>query len=153
MAAAARHPKRLTVQGRRTLMTSPRAMRHAPPSGELINAVLQYADVSVDLGGGRTLYRLSARRMADPVITGPLGREGPRLADVGVVWDEVEDEIFRVLDAALGEPAGRGARLARRPRGAALRAHRRRPGLPRRVGRPGVRRGVAGRRHRPQGFA
>ncbi len=111
MATAARQPKRLTVQGRRTLMTSPRAMRHAPPSGELINAVLQYADVSTDMGGGRTLYRLSARRMADPVITGPLGREAPRLADVGVVWDEVEDEIFRVLDAALGDrldetPAG-----------------------------------------------
>ena len=103
MAAAARHPKRLTNQGRRTLMTSPRALRGAPPSGELINTVLQYADVSVDMGGGRTLYRLSPRRMADPVITGPLGREAPRLADVGVVWDEVEDEIFRVLDAALGD--------------------------------------------------
>ena len=104
-------PKRLTAQGRRTLMSSPRAMRHAAPSGELINAVLQYADVSVDLGGGRTLYRLSARRMDDPVIAGPLGREAARLADVGVVWDETEDEIFRVLDAAAGDaldaaPAG-----------------------------------------------
>lgn len=111
MASAARNPKRLTVQGRRTLMTSPRAMRSAPPSGELINTVLQYADVSTDLGGGRTLLRLSARRMADAVITGPLGREGPRLADVAVIWDEAEDEIFRVLDAAGGDhlepvPAG-----------------------------------------------
>lgn len=112
MAAARKTPaKRLTPQGRRTLMTSPRAMRNAPPSGELISAVLQYADVSVDLGGGRTLLRLSARRMADPVITGPLGREAPRLADVGVVWDEDEDEIFRVLDAGAGDaleavPAG-----------------------------------------------
>ena len=113
-AAAPRSPKaakRLTVQGRRTLMTSPRAMRHAPPSGELINAVLQYADVSIDLGGGRTLYRLSERRMADPVIAGALGREAPRLGDVGVVWDECEDEIFRVLDAGAGDalesaPAG-----------------------------------------------
>lgn len=111
MATAARSPKRLTVQGRRTLMTSPRAMRNAPPSGELISAVLQYADVSLDLGGGRTLLRLSARRMADAVITGPLGREAPRLADVAVVWDEGEDEIFRVLDSAMGDhldavPAG-----------------------------------------------
>ncbi len=109
--AAARQPKRLTVQGRRTLMTSGRALRHTAPSGELINAILQYADVSTDMGGGRTLLRLSARRMADPVITGPLGREGPRLADVAVVWDECEDEIFRVLDAAAGDrmdatPAG-----------------------------------------------
>ncbi len=116
--AAARNPygpaKRLTPQGRRNLMSAPRAMRHAPPSGELISAVLQYADVSVDLGGGRTLLRLSARRMADPVIAGPLGREAPRLADVGVVWDEAEDEIFRVLDAAVGDaldaaPAGPSA--------------------------------------------
>ena len=116
---AARHAKRLTVQGRRTLMTSPRAMRHAPPSGELINAVLQYADVSTDMGGGRTLYRLSARRMADPVITGPLGREAPRLADVAVIWDEVEDEIFRVLDAATGdalEAAPAGPQAAEEPR-------------------------------------
>ena len=102
MAAAKTH-KRLTVQGRRTLMTAPGAMRYAAPSGDLINAVLQYADVSVDMGGGRTLLRLSTRRMADPVITRPLGREAPRLADVGVIWDEVEDEIFRVLDAAIGD--------------------------------------------------
>ena len=109
--AAVRKPKSLTLKGRRALMTSPRALRHAAPSGELINTILHYADVTTDLGGGRTLLRLSARRMADPVVTGPLGREGPRLADVAVVWDESEDEIFRVLDAAAGDrleaaPAG-----------------------------------------------
>ena len=111
--------RRLTAQGRRTLMTSPRAMRHAAPSGELINAVLQYADVGEDLGGGRTLYRLSERRAADPVIAGPLGREAPRLLDVAVVWDEAEDEIFRVLDAAAGdalEAAPAGPRPAEEPR-------------------------------------
>ncbi len=102
MAAAAR-PKRLTLQGRRTLMTQPSAMRAAPPSGDLVNAVLQYADLQTDMGGGRTLLRLSARRLADPVIRSPLGREAPRLADVAVVWDEVEEEIFRVLDAAAGD--------------------------------------------------
>ena len=99
MAAA----KRLSLQGRRTLMTQPSAMRAAPPSGDLINAILQYADMQADLGGGRTMLRLSARRMADPVIASPLGREAPRLADVAVVWDEVEEEIFRVLDSAAGE--------------------------------------------------
>ena len=95
--------KRLTLKGRRTLMTAPSAMRTAPPSGDLINAVLQYADVQVDMGGGRTLLRLSPRRMADPVIAGPLGREAHRLADVAVVWDEADEEIFRVLDAAAGD--------------------------------------------------
>lgn len=75
----------------------------AAPSGELINAILQYADVMQDMGGGRTLLRLSPRRMADPVIAGPLGREAGRLAEVAVLWDDEEDEIFRVLDAARGD--------------------------------------------------
>ena len=96
-------PKRLTLQGRRTVMTAPSAMRQAPPSGDLITAVLQYADLQTDMGGGRTLLRLSARRMADPVIREPLGREAPRLAEVAVVWDEADEEIFRVLDAAAGD--------------------------------------------------
>ncbi|MBE7217087.1 MAG: hypothetical protein INR64_01295 [Caulobacteraceae bacterium] len=100
---AATSAKRLTLRGRRTLMTAPAAMRTAPPSGDLVNAVLQYADVQVDMGGGRTLLRLSGRRMSDPVIAGPLGREAHRLADVAVVWDEADEEIFRVLDAAAGD--------------------------------------------------
>lgn len=80
------------------------APKAAPaPSGELINVVLQYADVMQDQGGGRTLLRLSPRRMADPVIAGPLGREAGRLAEVAVLWDDEEDEIVRVLDAARGD--------------------------------------------------
>jgi hypothetical protein len=102
--AAPKSPaRRLSLKGRRTVASSPRAVRHAPPSGELINAILQYADVSSDLGGGRTLLRLSARRREDSVIRAALGREADRLADVAVVWDEDEDEIFRVLDAAAGD--------------------------------------------------
>ena len=108
-------PKRLTLQGRRTVMTAPAAMRTAPPSGELITAVLQYADLQTDMGGGRTLLRLSARRMADPVIRQPLGREAPRLGDVAVVWDETEEEIFRVLDAAAGDAIAPLTNLAPEP--------------------------------------
>ena len=29
--------------------------------------------------------------------------EAHRLSDVGVVWDEADEEIFRVLDAAAGD--------------------------------------------------
>jgi hypothetical protein len=72
----------------------------------LAYAILQYADVMQDQGGGRTLLRLSARRMADPVIAGPLGREAPRLAEVAILWDDEEDEICRVLDAAHGDRLG-----------------------------------------------
>lgn len=100
---SAPYPKRLSLKGRRAVMTAPRALRHAPPSGELISAVLQYADVTSDLGGGRTLLRLSVRRRDDAVIRASLGREAARLADVAVIWDEDEDEIFRVLDAAAGD--------------------------------------------------
>jgi hypothetical protein len=45
--------------------------------------------------------------MADPAIRKPLGREAPRLGQVSVIWDEREDQIFRIIDAAYG-----AARLA-----------------------------------------
>ncbi len=79
------------------------ALRLAPPSGDLINAVIQYADRIKDLGGHRSLLRLSERRMADPVITAALGREAERLAHVAVIWDDEEDQIVRVLDTAAGD--------------------------------------------------
>ena len=95
--------RRLSMKGRRSLMSSPQALRYALPSGDLINAILQYADVCQDMGGGRSLLRLSAGKRQDPIITGPLGREAPRLADVAVLYDDEEGEIVRVLDAASGD--------------------------------------------------
>ena len=74
-----------------------------PPSGGLINAILQYADVQQDLGSGRVLLRLSERRRHDPVITELLGREAGRLAEVAILWDDVEDEILRILDGPAGD--------------------------------------------------
>lgn len=72
------------------------------PSGALINAVLSYADIQVDIGGGKVMLRLSPERMTDPVIRRPLGREAARLADVSVIWDEREDQIFRIIDGTHG---------------------------------------------------
>lgn len=74
-----------------------------PPSGTLINAILQYADIQEDLGGGRVLLRLSERRRRDTVIKELLGREARRLAEVAILWDDVEDEILRILDGAAGD--------------------------------------------------
>jgi hypothetical protein len=71
----------------------------APPSGALINAILHYADIQTNVGGGRTLLRLSAERADDPVLRAALGREARRLNDVSILWDDREDEIFRVFDA------------------------------------------------------
>jgi hypothetical protein len=82
----------------------PAPLRLAPPSGELISAVIQYADLIKDMGGDRSMLRLSERRLGDPVIRGPLGREADRLRDIAVIWDDEEDQIVRVLDAAAGDP-------------------------------------------------
>lgn len=71
----------------------------APPSGALINAILSYADVEEDLGGGLALLRLSADRARDPVVRDMLGREARRLADVSIVWNDAQSEIHSVLDA------------------------------------------------------
>ena len=73
-----------------------------PPSGEIISAVLRFADIEEDLGGGRTHYRLSDKRLRQREVRKALGgKEGAaRAADVGVVYDERQDEIVRVLDRA-----------------------------------------------------
>jgi hypothetical protein len=76
-----------------------------PPSGALINVILEYADLQHDAGGGRFVLSLSQRRMKDPVFRSLLGRETKRLRDVSIVWDEAEGEIVRVHDAAVRAPA------------------------------------------------
>ncbi len=73
---------------------------HQPPSGALINVILEYADIQQDLGGDCCILRLSARRMKDAVIKEILGREAKRLADVSILWDEQEGEIIQVRDDA-----------------------------------------------------
>ena len=87
---------------RRTAKSAPviTAQPVAPPSGALLNAILCYADISEDVGGGLTILRVSARRMHDRVITDLLGREAARLADVSILWNDNQSEIHAVLDAA-----------------------------------------------------
>jgi hypothetical protein len=72
------------------------------PSGALINAILGYADIQLDMGGGKTMLRMTEDRLTDPVIRKALGREAARLADISVIWDEREDQIFRIIDSAPG---------------------------------------------------
>jgi hypothetical protein len=93
-----------TYAGRRSsyfqpLPPLPKLETRQPPSGALINAILEYADIQQPLGGSRVCLRVSERRMKDPVIKELLGRETRRLADVSVFWDEEEGEIIQVLDA------------------------------------------------------
>jgi hypothetical protein len=72
--------------------------RRAPPSAALIDLVLACADLRDDLGGGRLLLRLGPERLADPELRARAGAEAARMGDVAVIWDEIDDVIFRVLD-------------------------------------------------------
>jgi hypothetical protein len=91
-----------SLQGAAPGRAAARAAREpvAPPSGALINAILSYADIEEEAGAGHVILRVSARRAKDKVIGQLLGREAARLADVSIIWNEDEAQIFRVLDAA-----------------------------------------------------
>ncbi len=79
------------------------AFLRTPPSGRLINAVVQHADLIKDLGSNRSLMRVSSRRSRDPRIANALGREARRLPEIAVIWDDEEDQIVRVLDEGAGD--------------------------------------------------
>jgi len=79
-----------------------------PVSAAMISAVLGFADIHRDLGGGRTLMRLSPERAAQADVILLLGGDAERATDVGLVWNDREDQLVRVIDDA----ALREARLA-----------------------------------------
>ena len=72
--------------------------RPAPPPAAIVDAVLRYHDEEHDQGAGRTLLRLSQRRLAEVAPT--LGEHAPRAARVSILWNERESQIIRVLEAA-----------------------------------------------------
>lgn len=89
--------------------------RRAPPSAMLISVVLEYADLRDDMGGGRVMLRLSPMRLAERDIQAMLADEVERAGDVAVIWDEREDEIFRVLDGGAPPEASAAAELQAEP--------------------------------------
>ena len=64
----------------------------------VIDAVLQHADVREDLGGGRVLHRLSPKLSRTRRMRAELGPAAARAAEVAVIYDEREGQIFRVLE-------------------------------------------------------
>ncbi len=50
--------------------------------------------------GGRTLMRLSPERVLRADIILLLGRDAERAADIGLVWNDREDQIVRIIDDA-----------------------------------------------------
>ena len=68
--------------------------------GVVVDAVLRFHDQATDQGAGRTLLRLSEKRLRAPEVKRALGKLARRAANVAVLWDEDESEISRVLEAA-----------------------------------------------------
>ena len=73
--------------------------RPEPLPGTVVDAVLRYHDEEHDQGGGRTLLRLSTRRLRDAEVKAALGDLTLRAANVSILWNEREGEIIRVLAA------------------------------------------------------
>jgi hypothetical protein len=73
--------------------------RPALPSS-VVDAVLRFHDEEQDQGSGRTLLRLSAKRLRDAEVKAALGDQKKRAAGVAILWNEHESEIIRVLEAA-----------------------------------------------------
>lgn len=95
--AAAIHPFRNTHPAL-SLWAQPEPV--APPSAEVVAAVLTLGDVRVDCEDGYTSIRFSPERVDTSEIALLLGRDRERALDVTVIWDEAEAEIVRVLDVA-----------------------------------------------------
>ena len=72
----------------------------APVNAPMISAVLAFADIHRDLGAGRTLMRISPERAARADVILLLGRDAERVIDLGLVWNDREDQIIRVIDDA-----------------------------------------------------
>jgi len=70
-----------------------------PLPGAVVDAVLRFHDEVQDQGCGRSLLRLSARRLHDAEVEAALGEHAPRAARVSILWNERESEIIRVLEA------------------------------------------------------
>lgn len=72
-----------------------------PVNAAMISAVLDFADIHRDLGAGRTLMRLSAERAAKADVILLLGGDAERATDLGLIWNDREDQIVRIIDDAV----------------------------------------------------
>lgn len=90
--------RRFSPRRRKSPLPVPPTAR-PPLPGAVVTAVVQFSDILVDQGGGRTLMRLSDTRLAEPEVRSWLGEAAARAAGVSVLWDEREEEIVRVFEA------------------------------------------------------
>jgi hypothetical protein len=74
------------------------------PGIDAIDAIVRFADIRTDMGPGRVLLHLSAGRLAQAEVMMALGHNLRRAGEIGVVWDEQEEEVVRVVDDARLKP-------------------------------------------------
>lgn len=77
----------------------PRTIGFGPLPGAVIDAVLRYHDQAEDQGAGRTLLSLSANRLGDSEVSLALGELSDRAGRIGILWNERESQIIRVMEA------------------------------------------------------
>jgi hypothetical protein len=75
-------------------------LERPPLPALVIDAVLRFHDEARPQGADSSLLRLSERRLREPEVRAALGPHAPRAAHVAVLWNDREDEIIRVLEAA-----------------------------------------------------
>ncbi|MDB5431454.1 MAG: hypothetical protein JWP35_2570 [Caulobacter sp.] len=75
------------------------------PGYDMIDAIVRFADQRTDMGSGRVLLRLSAGRRAQAEVMLALGHDLRRAGEIGVVWDERDEEVVRIVDDARLKPA------------------------------------------------
>jgi len=80
--------------------TPTEGLERAALPGSVVDAVLRFHDEEQDQGPGRTLLRLSEKRLRAPEVKKALGKLAPRAAGVAILWNEDESQIIRVLEAA-----------------------------------------------------
>jgi hypothetical protein len=98
--SAARRPAGFRKSPRRATSAAPRrfATAYAPLPGAVIDAVLRFHDRSEDQGAGRSLLSLSAIRLGDHEVAAALGDLSDRAGRVGILWNERESQIIRVME-------------------------------------------------------
>lgn len=77
---------------------APARLMPAPLPSAVVDAVLRFSDLQRDMGGGKTLMRMSPTRLRDDEVRTFLGDDAPRACCVSILWNEREGEIIRVFE-------------------------------------------------------
>jgi hypothetical protein len=78
---------------------------------DVIEAILDHADMDVPVGGGCTALRLSKRRLKDATLRKRLGSQLDRLAGIAVICADDTGDVVTVLHDRGGAEGRRYRRL------------------------------------------